>query len=91
MCSSDLARVRYDENDHPAEGPEVDLYNAEMLNEVKAGQTPRYVEAWSWLYDLCIDYADENVGEMVGSAGEYLQSLQDENDDSKSRLMREAR
>ena len=85
------ARINYNENDHPAEGPEVDLYHAEMLNEPKAGRQAIWIDAFDWLYDMCIDYADENVSEMVGSAGEYLQGIADANDDAKSRYMKDNR
>jgi len=62
------ARIRYDENDHPAEPAEVDVVHVEMLNAPKAGREAVYIDAWDWLFDWVYDWCDEYATELAGQA-----------------------
>lgn len=58
------ARIRYDEDDHPAEGPEVEVIS---VLEERAGDNEwipasKDNEEWAW------DWADDNVDELMGDA-----------------------
>lgn len=62
------ARVHYDENDLPAEAPEINLVHAEMLNAPKSGRDPIYIDAWDWLFDWASDFCNENAADLAGKA-----------------------
>lgn len=77
------ARIRFDENDHPEESAEVDVYEVEMLNEPKSGRKAAYIAAWDWLYDEVAEWCAEHARELACAASLELASLRDECADYK--------
>ncbi len=72
------ARIHYDENDHPAEGPEIEIVHVGMLtsafDEYGDPAPSAYIPVWSWLAVLATEWADEHIDELVTDAGEYVQA-----------------
>jgi hypothetical protein len=62
------ARIRWDENDHPAEPAEIDVIHLEMTNAPKHGRPSLYIDGWEWLTDWAQDWCDENANELAGQA-----------------------
>ncbi len=71
------ARVHFDENDHPAEAPEIDVIHVEMENAPKSGRKAEYIDAWDWLYDWAIEWCAENADDLAGKARLDIQAGRD--------------
>ena len=61
------ARIRYDENDHPAEPHELEVLDAKLINGDGLAQTQDQLLEWAqeWLYDEGYDRAVENALERA--------------------------
>jgi len=61
-------RIRFDENDHPAEAPEINVVYIEMLDAPKVGSKAVYIDCWDWLHDFATDWATEHSAELAAVA-----------------------
>ena len=82
------ARVNYDENDHPAEAPTINIVHVEMLNAPKSGRDPVYIDAWDWLCDWAAAWCDEFAEELAGKARLDVEGKRDAHEDSQYRERR---
>lgn len=49
----------------PAKAPEVDVFEVKMLDEPVAGDKAKHVLVWGWLYEVVLDWANENASEFA--------------------------
>jgi hypothetical protein len=83
------ARIRYDENDHPAEGPELEVVRvAVLLHEEGGDQHWAVVPQWDWLTEAATDHVNENAAELVAEVNE---ALDDSRADQADAIRKESR
>ena len=70
-CTPEIpARIRWDENDHPAEDAEVEILNIHEEVTTMAGER-RWFDAGPELTDMVIDWAEETlIDDLIENAGE---------------------
>lgn len=61
------ARINYNEHDHPAEGPEIEVVSVKVLDDSKYS---KYLS--KWLTDNIDDWAHKNIDTLVENASEEL-------------------
>jgi len=59
------AVVRYDENDQPAEGAEINVIHVWMRAPPPTRQEVIWVHCWDWLYEAACEWADENANDLA--------------------------
>ena len=59
------ARIRYDENHHPAEAAEVDVVGVTMAVARPLTDICKQIPAFDWLYEWASKYADENAEHLA--------------------------
>jgi hypothetical protein len=79
------ARVHFDENDHPAEAPEVDVIHVEMLNAPKSGREAVWIDVWDWLYEWAGEWCDRHAASLVGKARLEINDARDAYDEDRWR------